>query len=59
MYKRQAQVPASALVGSASFDYETVTINDQPYVAGGADLAAVHAMKDVYKRQPYQWGRVC
>ena len=39
-----AQVPASALVGSASFDYETVTINDQPYVAGGADLNAVHAM---------------
>ena len=39
-----AQVPASALVGSASFDYETVTINDQPFVAGGADLAAVHAM---------------
>ena len=30
-----AQVPASALVGSAAFDYETVTINDQPYVAGG------------------------
>ena len=39
-----AQVPASALVGSAAFDYETVTINDQPYVAGGADLGAVHAM---------------
>ena len=39
-----AQVPASALVGSAAFDYETVTINDQPYVAGGADLNAVHAM---------------
>lgn len=39
-----AQVPASALVGSAAFDYETVTINDQPYVAGGADLEAVHAM---------------
>ena len=38
-----AQVPASALVGSAAFDYETVTINDQPYVAG-ADLEAVHAM---------------
>ena len=39
-----AQVPASALVGSAAFDYETVTINDQPYVAGGADLDAVRAM---------------
>lgn len=39
-----AQVPVSALVGSAAFDYETVTINDQPYVAGGADLNAVHAM---------------
>ena len=37
-------VPASALVGSAAFDYETVTINDQPYVAGGTDLAAVRAM---------------
>ena len=37
-------MPASALVGSAALDYETVTINDQPYVAGGADLNAVHAM---------------
>ena len=39
-----ALVPSGALVGSAAFDYETVTINDQPYVAGGADLAAVQAM---------------
>ena len=35
-----AQVPSGALVGSAAFDYETVTINEQPYVAGGTDLAA-------------------
>ena len=37
-------VPADALVGSAAFDYETVTVNDQPYVAGGTDLDAVRAM---------------
>ena len=39
-----AMVPSGALVGSASFDYETVTINEQPFVAGGTDLAAVRAM---------------
>lgn len=37
-------LPAAQLVGSASFDYETVTVNDQPYVAGGTDLAAVRQM---------------
>ena len=37
-------VPSDALVGSAAFDYETVTVNDQPYVAGGTDLDAVRAM---------------
>lgn len=39
-----AQVPSGALVGSAAFDYETVTINEQPYVAGGTDLDAVRSM---------------
>ena len=39
-----SMVPSGALVGSAAFDYETVTINDQPYVAGGTDLAAVRSM---------------
>ena len=38
------ELPAAQLVGSASFDYETVTVNDQPYVAGGTDLAAVRQM---------------
>ena len=38
------ELPAAQLVGSASFDYETVTVNDQPYVAGGTDLDAVRAM---------------
>lgn len=37
-------LPAAQLVGSASFDYETVTVNDQPYVAGGTDLEAVRQM---------------
>lgn len=37
-------LPAAQLVGSASFDYETVTVNDQPYVVGGTDLAAVRQM---------------
>ena len=38
------ELPAAQLVGSASFDYETVTVNDQPYVAGGTDLEAVRQM---------------
>ena len=38
------ELPAAQLVGSASFDYETVTVNDQPYVVGGTDLAAVRQM---------------
>ena len=38
------EFPAAQLVGSASFDYETVTVNDQPYVVGGTDLAAVRQM---------------
>ena len=38
------ELPAAQLVGSASFDYETVTVNDQPYVVGGTDLAAVLQM---------------
>ena len=38
------ELPTAQLVGSASFDYETVTVNDQPYVVGGTDLAAVRQM---------------
>lgn len=34
-------IPADALVGSASFAYETVLINDQPFVAAGGDFDAV------------------
>ncbi|QWW19844.1 FtsX-like permease family protein [Schaalia sp. 19OD2882] len=37
-------VPASALVGSAAFDYEVVLVNDQPFVAAGVELDAVRQM---------------
>ena len=34
----------STLVGSAAFDYQPVSINDQPYVAAGTDIDAVKAI---------------
>lgn len=37
-------VPKGALVGSAAFDYEAISVNDRPYVAAGADLESVRAM---------------
>ena len=40
----ESAVPKDLLVGSAAFEYATVLINDQPFIAAGSDLASVRAM---------------
>ena len=40
-------IPGDVLVGTAAFQYQTVLLNDQPYVAAGVDLA------DVQQVNPY------
>lgn len=37
-------VPKDTLVGSAAFEYVTVLVNDQPFLAAGSDLESVRAM---------------
>lgn len=42
-------IPADALVGRASYRYETVRINQQPYTAAGTDLNAVRTIRPYWQ----------